>query len=215
MKKAYLFLNGEPPSKSLVKKLDCESNFVACCDGAYNYLKNYLKPDLIVGDFDSIEDFDISKASDIEIEKFGAEKDYTDGYLAVKSLVDRGFTEIIILGATGGRSDHFFSNLILLSFCYEKGVRAYFLSNREEIHLVGGEFGIKTEKGKIISIVPFTDSAHIMCTKGLKYPACDIVMNKIHNLSDKNFVMGVSNVSIENEITLAIKSGLVLVFIEK
>ena len=43
----------------------------------------------------------------LQIEPVEAEKDDTDLALGVAQAVERGYTEITIYGATGGRLDHF------------------------------------------------------------------------------------------------------------
>ena len=59
-----------------------------------------------VGDFDSVsEEERLQLKHELNIKPVKAEKDDTDLALGVEEAVNRGFTEIHIYGATGGRLD--------------------------------------------------------------------------------------------------------------
>ena len=53
-----------------------------------------IRPDLILGDFDSISG---ALPGDIEIKRFKPEKDFTDLELAIKTAVESEFTELEII----------------------------------------------------------------------------------------------------------------------
>ena len=68
-----------------------------------------LVPDVIVGDFDSVDPAVLAfyrKMEHIVWEVHQPEKDDTDTELALKRAMAMGAGEIVILGATGGRLDH-------------------------------------------------------------------------------------------------------------
>lgn len=68
-----------------------------------------------VGDFDSVsEEERLQLKHELNIKPVKAEKDDTDLALGVEEAVNRGFTEIHIYGATGGRLDHFMGVLQIL-----------------------------------------------------------------------------------------------------
>lgn len=54
MKKAVIFLNGDPPRKSEIKCEELTDSLKICADGAYRYVKKICVPDVVLGDFDSI-----------------------------------------------------------------------------------------------------------------------------------------------------------------
>lgn len=224
--KALLFLNGQKPSKKIMDSIDFQNNYVVCADGAFNYLKDKAKfIDLIVGDFDSIKHGKKSEDkflkdniySHIEISAFNSEKDYTDSYLAIKILIEKGYDEIEIYGATGKkRIDHQEYNYLLLGFCSENNIKAKIIDSMFDIYFVSNSiFNIDIQKNKIVSLVPYGDSSHILYSKGLKYPLIELTLNK-HNCSNsKDLVMGVSNISIENNIEFRVSAGAVLTFLER
>ena len=81
-----------------------------------------IVPVFSVGDFDSVndEEREILKKT-LNIHPVKAEKDDTDLALGVEQAIQKGYTEIDIYGATGGRLDHFMGTLqILLKSVYIK-----------------------------------------------------------------------------------------------
>lgn len=50
-------------------------------------------------------------------------KDYTDTQMVLEWILSEGASEITILGATGGRLDHFLSNLNILMKPLKQGTR--------------------------------------------------------------------------------------------
>ena len=65
-----------------------------------------LVPELWVGDFDSSGSELTLQYRDVPREAFPAEKDATDGAIAVAEAIRRGATEIVLLGGLGGQTDH-------------------------------------------------------------------------------------------------------------
>lgn len=86
--------------------------------GAVRLCQAKIKPLLAVGDFDSAteEQVKLVKETSQAICSLPAKKDYTDTEVALLEIERRYHPEqIIVYGATGGRSDHFW--LIYLVFC--------------------------------------------------------------------------------------------------
>ncbi|MDR0425858.1 MAG: thiamine diphosphokinase [Clostridiales bacterium] len=204
MKKALLFLNGDPPTQEYLSDIDRAGRFVLCADGAYRYLKGVIRPDLILGDFDSLLDAD---ADGIGRVRFDADKDYTDGHLAVEYLLERGYADIDIYGAFGGRADHAYANLSLLYQAKLAGARARLLDERQCVMLKSGRITLKNVKGRTISLEPFLTEAHIILTKGFKYNLRDKTLDRRH-------ILGISNVALSDTVGVEAE-GELLLFIER
>ena len=67
---------------------------------------------------------------------------------------------------------------------------------------------MNVKKEKTFSVVPFTDTAHIISSTGLKYAINDIMLNKLHMLA-------ISNSTIDTKVSVELLSGGVLVFVQK
>lgn len=215
MKKGILFLNGVPPRENILRTAVAEraaGAIVYCTDGAYRYVAPHCLPDVVLGDFDSLPRGEVDGT--VKVLSYPPEKDYTDGFLAVKIMIEQGFTHIDIYGAYGGRPDMAESNYALLALCKQKNVAACFCGDMHT-YLVGEPFTATVKKGATFSVVPFTDSVHIQYTKGLKYALHDYTMYKLRDLDSHHYVMGVSNEGLGGEAQLAVDAGLALVYIEQ
>ena len=91
---------------------------VVSVDGGLKYTKELdVMPHAIVGDFDTIHKEILDEYRQIpsilwDVHK--PEKDETDTELAINTAVKLGCDQLVILGATGGRLDHEWSNVHLL-----------------------------------------------------------------------------------------------------
>lgn len=204
MKRAFVLLNGNPPSDNLLSLIK-PNDLTVCADGAFAYIKGKIMPDLLLGDYDSLgylPDKNLAK----EVRFYPVEKDFTDGSLAVKSAVEMGAEHIVILGALGGRVDHLYANISLLYLAKTLGVTAEILDENTQILLINGTVKKSVKLNSTVSLVPFFDEAHILKAKGLKYLANGIKLTRLR--SD----YGVSNEAIEEEIEIETE-GEVLLFI--
>ena len=113
--KTVVLADGELPDKRELYEVMRSAIFFVCCDGAINdlCLETDIKPHVIVGDCDSI--YEHYK------EKFAnriyhiADQETNDLTKAVHFCVEKGYKDIVILGATGKREDHTLGNISLLA----------------------------------------------------------------------------------------------------
>lgn len=159
--KGIILLNGEPYSG----EIDDSGAIILCCDGAYRWAKGRVRIDKNIGDFDSLDILPEPPPEEI----FPAEKDFTDGEIALKKLIDAGVDEIEIYGGGGGREDHFLGNLHLLYGGYKMGVKCTMITESSYIFPASGKILLGRYLGKTVSVLPFGNLLHIMDFKGLKY----------------------------------------------
>jgi thiamine pyrophosphokinase len=154
-----------------------------------------LIPDAIVGDFDSADESVLkefkSRPLDTTWEIHKPEKDETDTELAINTAIRLGCTKLILLGATGGRLDHFLGNLHLLYASLKKGVEAAIVDERNWITVTDKERVFEADKvfGTYISFLPLSEEVKGITLTGFKYP-----------LLKKNITIGTS-LCISNELT--------------
>lgn len=203
MKKGLIFLNGNPPDNKTLASIDYKDKTIVCADGAYDYLKDFIVPDVLLGDFDSIK----AVPNNVEIKKFPVDKDYTDGHLSILEMAERGVEYMEIYGAFGGRPDHEYANFALLALAESLNIKAV-IKGDYDIFFVSKEIKLKTEKGKTVSLVPYSDKAHILVTEGLKFDASLLTLNKLH-------LIGMSNTAINEEIYISVGAGCILVFVQR
>ena len=74
--------------------------------------RNKIVPQYILGDFDSIDPGDpVVQKQEEHIREYKPEKDATDTRMGLELAMELGSDRIFLLGATGGRLDHYMGNL--------------------------------------------------------------------------------------------------------
>jgi len=108
--KIVIFANGEEDNLDFFAQIVQSAGYIICCDGGANFAaKLGLVPNMIVGDFDSLDTCvkAMYEIEDVTFAKFPVEKNITDLELAVDMALKKSPDEILILGGYGGRIDHF------------------------------------------------------------------------------------------------------------
>ncbi len=148
-----------------------------CADSGGGTALNWgLKPDVVVGDLDSIASADLARLKElgVPVQAAQSEKDETDLELALYTALEAGATDLTILGGLGGRLDHTLGNLYLLAAprLMEAGVKVRLLAEREEVFLLrGGErLELAGQTGELLSLLPLSAQAVGIRTEGLYYP---------------------------------------------
>ena len=202
-KKALILANGRPPKKRLLRSLLKETNFFVCADGGANTAASLgLKPNLIIGDLDSIRGRAIRKFSRVPARRIN-DQNSTDLEKAITYLVRKGFKDIIVIGATGGRLDHAVGNLSVLAK-FSKAARTKFVDDEAEVSYIGNEFHFEAPKGTIVSLIPLSLCEGIV-TKGLKWE----LRNETLELG---FREGTSNKVVSSPVHIRVRRGDLLLF---
>ncbi|MCA3556262.1 thiamine diphosphokinase [Aestuariivirga sp.] len=127
-------------------------------------------PELWVGDFDSAGSELTMQYRDVPRETFPAEKDATDGAIAVEEAIRRGASQIMLLGGLGGQTDHTAGLLGQSVAIARRGVACMLTSGTEEAWpLIGGRMVVDLPPETRLSIIPFTDLLGLDL-EGVKWP---------------------------------------------
>lgn len=199
-----VIISGSPDTDvEFVKSVVANDDFVICADNGYRFAQLAgISPDVIVGDFDSFEG---EVTDSCEIVTLNREKDYTDTIHSIDIALEKGYNDIVIVGALGGRFDHSFANLGALAFIADKGASGVLLSEKERVELLSaGERVFTDVKGKIFSVFPFGCDKACLTYKGAKYP---LDRAYLENGKPK----GVSNVFESDMCRITVHSGSVIV----
>jgi thiamine pyrophosphokinase len=181
---------------------------VAADGGARHAGKLGRRLDRWVGDGDSLGEPELEALADagVAIERHPVDKDETDAELALVVATAAGAPRITVLGALGGpRLDHELGNLWLLAHPALDGRDARLLGATARVRLVGpGAADLSGRVGDTISLLPFAGDATGITTRGLRYPLRDEPL-----LAGP--ARGLSNVRLEPDASLVIRSGRLLV----
>ena len=196
-KKAFILLNGlKPKVFPDLSKYD----YSCAIDGAYNHFKaNSIEPNLVTGDFDSID----SIPNSVEVINT-PDQDYSDFEKALQILKERGYNSIDIYGGSGKEHDHFLGNLST-ALLWKSKIRITFFDDYGTYFFIEEECTLNNVLDKTISLIPFPIAQGIE-TKGLKFP-----LNKEPLTFGKR--VGTRNKAIDNEVKISINTGELLVYI--
>ena len=192
--------------RDFVSPSELASSFVICADAGYdNALREDIRPDIIMGDFDSLNG---SLPDDIPTFTFPSRKDYTDTGLALKYALDHGFTNVIIAGGIGGRLDHTLSNIQDIAGFTEKGLAITMKDDGNLFTiLTEGEHHISAQEGRHLSVFAYTKETCVSIS-GVSYPL------SCHTLTN-TYPLGVSNEFTEKAAVLTVHSGMVMLMLCK
>ena len=196
-KTVLIICNGEPPGRTLTRRLAKQAGLIVAADGGANVARRYgIRPDIIVGDLDSILG-STRKAFSSSREVHVKRQDNTDLEKALDFVVAEKFTEVVIAGAVGKRLDFTLANLSVM-WKYTRRARIRFIGNDWEAMPVESGKKIKVRLGTTVSLIPFVRCSGITLD-GLLYP--------LRNATMGIGQIGVSNVVRRSPFTIHVKRG--------
>jgi len=167
MKRAIILANGIPPRKALLKKARQLAGLFVCADGgANNAAVLGERPDLIIGDLDSIKSSTVRAFKSVTTRRI-ADQNSTDLEKALTWIVRKNYTDIDVFGALGGRVDHLTGNLSALGK-FARSARIRFVDNDGVIMPVRSELIFDARPGTTVSLLPLSRCEGIV-TEGLKW----------------------------------------------
>lgn len=173
--RAALVANGILQTDARVQQIWQEADLRIAADGGARNARLHLQlaPHVTIGDMDSLDAETAAwlTTNACEFLRHPPAKDETDLELAVQLAQTRGATEIIILGAQGGRADQFLANVLLLTRhtnmrLTDADSEMWVIRAAKEItraELVG-------KVGDTVSLIPLDERADGIETQGLAYP---------------------------------------------
>ncbi len=159
-----------------------------------------IKPDIILGDFDSLGY--IPEGSQV----FPVEKDDTDAMLAIKRGLDLGCDTFYLYGGLDGRRlDHTIANLQALSYLEDHGATGCLVGKDYIIRsLRNGEITIPCHFTGIFSVFCLGADAAGVTIRGGKYEAEKVALTA-------GFPLGVSNHFMGKPVTVSVERGTLLI----
>ncbi len=199
MKSCVIFCAGEFDMLAAPIR-DC---FVIAADGGFAHTEKLgIRPDVILGDFDSLGF--VPEGATVH----PVEKDDTDAMLAIREGLAVGCTDFVIYGGLDGpRLDHTLANLQSLLFLAEHGARGT---------LVGLKNIVTTVKNETI-IFP-ADMTGTVSLFSVEQPACVTIRGLQYELEEGMLTpthpLGVSNHFTGKESRITAQKGTVLVLFD-
>ena len=205
-----LFVSGgRPPSREFFLKIASERK-IFCIDKGIELCKACeIVPNVLIGDFDSANknSVDWAQYKNIFIEKYPADKDFTDTQLALSRANEIFGEHVAILTGCfgGGRFDHLYSTIFTCAAAKNK----IFLADEREIifYLRGGESVTINfyKKPLAVSLLPITSTCEGISTKNLHWELDSAILTQ-------NFPNATSNRADDDKISVKIDSGTLAIY---
>ncbi len=201
--RALVICNGEPPSAPLIRRMARAVGYVVAADGgANNACRAGVRPDVIIGDLDSVKSTPLRACKGATVLRV-ARQDNTDLEKALDYLVSRKITEATILGATGRRIDFTLANLSVF-WRYQRNLQVTFMGDGWRATPAGRKLSIEAEPGVTVSLIPFGNCSGITL-RGLVY--------SLKNAPLRMGGVAVSNVVRSSPFTVEVRRGNMLVVV--
>jgi len=205
-KRAILFANGTMPQAALILPFLKPDDYYIAVDGGLRFIRNlYKTPGMLIGDLDSVSSAEVTGAEvqGVEIRRYKVDKDETDLELALLAAVEKGFDEILVIAALGGRLDQTLGNLNLLTLPLLEGIKVTIEDGSEEVFLIRDRAEINGNPGDVVSLIAIQGEVKGVETRDLKYPLK-------HETLFQEKGRGISNVMLTDRAGVSIESGLLL-----
>jgi thiamine pyrophosphokinase len=205
-KRALIVLNGEIElSLPLVEQTDYE--LIIATDGALNtLLDSGMRPTVVLGDFDSVDDASLQQAEELGIEILHTpDQNFTDFEKALRHVESKDFTDLDVIGHTGRRLDHslgamhsaaLMADRLWIRMLDPTGVG--FIIPRDEVFVLEGR------SGKVCSVIGLLPS--IVNLDGFKWPLHDADLGGDADQS-------ISNEIVSYEAVVQVIEGVVVVYL--
>ena len=152
-------------------------DFVIAVDGGLSHLiRQGIRPDFLLGDFDSLgpENAEIAAGyramGDSSFLELPVEKDDTDTMAAAKLGIEKGYTEFLIYGGLGARLDHTIANIQTLAWILRQGGQGWLLDRETSVTVIGeGRFVIPESFEGTVSLFSLDTELRDVSIRGMKY----------------------------------------------
>lgn len=206
-KKRILLFTGGNLGEWALEEIKTGDILVGVDRGAYFLLQHHRKPDISLGDFDSVTTEEADRIQSLSGQFLSCDpvmKDLTDTEMAFAWALEQKPDEIIILGGLGSRFDHSLANVHLLLKGLTAGISTSLLDEKNEIWLMDKQLTVAKGSFSHVSLLPLTMEVTEINLKGFQYPLHDATLR----IGDS---LGISNVLADQEGSISIGSGYLLV----
>lgn len=187
--KAFIYTGGAVCTDSITEHPRADDLRIAADSGYLTARSLGDRLDVIVGDFDSMPESEVSEG--VETIRVPAEKDDTDTQLAVEIAVSRGADDIVIIGGLGGRLDHTLSSLYILEDLALDGIYAIMTDGKNRArYLRGGSALIGRSGYRYLSVIAADEKVRGVSIEGCRYPLKNATLVRRRQFAVSNEIEG-------------------------
>lgn len=199
MRRAVVVGAAEIKNYAKVRAFLRKNDFFVFCDGGLSHARKLkVRPNLIVGDFDSHRKPDI----DVETITLPKEKDDTDVFFAVKEIAMRGFDEVLLAGVIGQRFDHSLVNISALLYLFNRKITAKIVDDYSILRIVSKTPVEVDGNCAFFSLLNFSGDCRGVTIKNAKYELdrADVKSEYIFSVSNEVLPKKKCEVSVEDGV---------------
>lgn len=187
--KAFIYTGGELNIKNITETPKDGDLIIAADSGYLGAQKLGIRPDILLGDFDSLGD--VKTPDSVKRLQVPSEKDFTDTQLAVDTAIKNGATEIVIIGGLDGRLDHTLSNLAILEQLSKKKIYAHITNGFNRVRYIESTSTLIAKSGfKYLSLLCLSQKAKGVSIEGCKYPLTNAKLSRDFQYAVSNEITG-------------------------
>jgi thiamine pyrophosphokinase len=206
--KALILAGGDLYQSPFVKRIVKEATFIVAADSGLHHAKTLnIKPDLIVGDFDSVDNAVLQEYQDVPQERFSIHKNLLDVEIALQAARKQGATSFAILGATGSRLDQSLATLFIAANLKREGVEVSIHGKQDVFFLADQTQAFDLPNQQLFSLLSLETASTVSLENAL-YPLQ-------HERLEFGLGLGVSNRVKQSPLTVTVLQGLVAVILER
>ena len=199
---AVVFLDGDYDDPAYFRGWAKAADMVVAADGGARFLlEQGIRPDVVVGDFDSLPAADVERleAAGVELVRHPVRKDRTDGEMAADEALHRGAGELVLAGALGAL-DHTLGHLAIL-----RRLAAPRLTVR--VFAAPDEARLDAPAGTRVSIMPLQGDA-LVTLEGFDYALDRSVLPQDACLGLGNAVVAAARILVhEGSVAVLVEDG--------
>lgn len=187
--KAFIYTGGNVYPNGITEHPKKEDLVIAADAGLCNARLCGAAPSVVLGDFDSLGEPDVS--ADVEVLRVPAEKDDTDTQLAVRVALERGADELVIVGGLDGRLDHTLSLLAILEDLEAKHIHALITSGKNRARFLRNNSTLIARSGFCyLSLIAADPVVKGVTLEGCKYPLKRAKLTRTYQYAVSNELTG-------------------------
>jgi thiamine pyrophosphokinase len=206
---ALVLAGGELAPTALVRRFSQAAIIIAADSGLHHAQLLGLQPDLIVGDFDSVDKTVLKAFAEVPRETFPADKDWLDLELAIQAAIKRGAKSLRLMGVLGKRLDQTLAALLIAARLKQEGFEVSLHGAKQDIFLLSGleDLQLDLPLQQLFSLLSLSPVSRLSL-ENAHYP--------LHNFElGFGLGLGVSNRVIASPLKLSLSSGLLALIIER
>ena len=191
----YIVGAGEDVGIDFVRQAE---DLVIAADGGYEKLQHAgIKPDLVIGDFDSLGHVPQFP----NVVTLPVKKDVTDTWAAVELAMERGYKVFHLYGCTGGRVEHTLANIQMAASLAQRGMQCFIFGSTQVITAVhNASVDFSPDCTGYFSLFSYSERCQDVTLQGFLYELSRAELNN-------GYPLGVSNEFTGCRAVLAVGCG--------